>query len=621
MLCRRAKLRFMIFGFLLVLSAAALALENQLRHHASPYLAMHGSDPVAWQLWNRQSFELARKEGKLLYVSSGYFSCHWCHVMQHESYQDSQIARLLNENFIPVKVDREIEPALDSRLIDFVERTQGHAGWPLNIFITPEGYPLVGMTYLPASNFIEVLNKLRLKWKRERSELEKIARNATKELTTTSDSNQVENKVNKKSGKKFINDFLIQARSMADDLSGGFGEQSKFPSVPQLSVLLRLYNQNNDIHLRQFLTLTLDNMTSQGLYDQLGGGFFRYAIDPQWQTPHFEKMLYDNALLASLYMDAAKILKNPQYDVIAKTTLDFMLSSFQSSQGGMIASLSAIDGNGVEGGYYLWKTDEIKKILDPMEFSLVKQLWNLNAVPDLKAGHHLVMATSLAAAAKKLSIDKEYAERNFSSAKRKLQSVRNKRLLPRDNKILAGWNGLALSALSQGAREYNSKKYEMAATALKEYIYKNLWRNRVLVRAVKNNMTYGQVDLGDYAYVSKGLNDWLSIKGNKKDQGWLNKMIVQGWSRFYIKGEWLRSENGLLKYKQGEKVIVDDVLPSASAIMIRTTIDLCNKTHDKNLMKKALHALNVLTHEMSEQPFWYANHIFTLYTLQNINKK
>ena len=618
-------MKITIFGILVIFSGVAAGLENQLRNHPSPYLAMHGTDPVAWQLWNRHSFELAKQEGKLLYVSSGYFSCHWCHVMQQESYKNRDVAKLLNENFIPVKVDREIEAALDSRLVDFVERTQGRAGWPLNIFITPEGYPLVGMTYLPASNFIEVLNKIQLKWKNERAELEKIARDATKELSTSTTSQQDSREVNKSSEKKYINDFLFQARAMADDMSGGFGEQSKFPSVPQLSVLLQLYKQNHDIHLHQFLTLTLDNMASKGLYDQLGGGFFRYTIDPQWQVPHFEKMLYDNALLASLYLDATKILKNQKYAKTAKATLDFILSSLQSPQGGMIASLSAIDGYGVEGGYYLWQTAEIEKILSAEEFNLVDQVWNLNAIPDLQAGHHLVVATPLALVAKKLSINKHHAEELFASAKLKMLLVRDIRQLPRDNKILAGWNGLVLSALSRAAKEYKSKKYLDAARMVRDYLYKNLWRSSTLVRAVKNNHVYGNANLEDYAYVAKGLSDWLEIENNKQvldhDRAWLGELINDAWSRFYVKEEWRKSENSLLKYKQGEKVIVDDVLPSASALMIQTTIDYCKKMHNKKLMEKALFALNVSTVEMSEQPFWYASHIFTLYTIQQVTDK
>ena len=596
------------------ISAEATSIENTLEEHASPYLAMHGDDPVAWQEWNSETVNRAKKEGKLIFVSSGYFSCHWCHVMQRESYKNKDVAKILNLNFIPVKVDREINSALDSRLIDFVERTQGHAGWPLNVFITPEGYPLVGMTYVPTKNFIAILDNLKTRWKKEKPLLESIAISATNELSTAVV--EASDNIDAATGQEYINRFISQAKTMSDEMSGGFGQQNKFPSFPQLAALLTAYENQPEKELKQFLLLTLNKMASQGLNDQLGGGFFRYTVDPNWQIPHFEKMLYDNALLASLYIDAARIFNNENYATVAKNTLDYMYSTFRSDKGAYIASLSAIDSKGVEGGYYLWQRDELTKLLNKDEMAIVELVWQLEGVDDMDGGHHLVEVMNVTEAAKYLKISERKANQYFSSAKKKMLSVRNKRHVPRDDKLLAAWNGLALSAYAKAAKQFNSSHYANAAKDIKNYIYKNLWNNNKLVRAVKNNKVLGEGGLEDYAYVAQALHDWLNYSDNKSDRVWLSELINQAWGRFYTKQGWLLAENSLLKYGQGEAVISDGVLPSASATLINISLKIANKTKNVSLKKKSLMALNVGHLDIVSQPFWYSSQVTTLFEQQ-----
>ncbi|MCW9031609.1 MAG: DUF255 domain-containing protein [Gammaproteobacteria bacterium] len=614
------KISLLIFCFLISFNANALAIENTLKDHASPYLAMHGDDPVAWQEWNKKTVKRAQKEGKLIFVSSGYFSCHWCHVMQRESYQNKDVAEILNTYFIPVKVDREINSALDSHLIDFVERTQGHAGWPLNVFITPDGYPLVGMTYVPTQNFLKVLNNLTTRWKEEKAELEQIAINATHEILTSKKSGNQNLKPGL--GQDYINRFLSQASAMADDLSGGFGEQNKFPSVPQLNVLLTAYKNKPDDTLKQFLLLSLNKMASQGLNDQLSGGFFRYTVDPLWQTPHFEKMLYDNALLASLYMDAAKILNNKKFEKVAKDTLDFMLDTFLSNQGVFIASLSALDSENIEGGYYLWQRDELKNILNIRELKLVELIWKLDGAAELSAGYHFAEVMNINEAAKILKISPETATSRFDSAKNKLLNVRKKRNVPRDTKLLAAWNGLALSAFSKAAKKFNNKRYAEAAKNIKDYIYQNLWEGKTLVRAVKEGIVLGAAGLEDYSYLALGLYDWIEYSRNQSDLSnqedllWLQELLEQTWNRFYSKQGWRLTENSLLKYGQGEAVIADSVMPSASAIIINISLNAGGKNKTTELKEKALMALSAGHAEIVSQPFWYATHIQTLYDYQ-----
>lgn len=589
-------------------------LKNTLQQHASPYLAMHGSDPVAWQQWNKETIARAKKEGKLIYVSSGYFSCHWCHVMQRESYKNNIVANILNTDFIPVKIDREINSALDSHLIDFVERTQGRAGWPLNVFITPDGYPLLGTTYLPAKNFTEVLKNIESKWKKEKPLLESIAKDASMELSIRT--KVMPNKLVNGLGQKYITQFLKQATIMADDMAGGFGQQNKFPSFPQLNVMLKLYEDNPDKDLKQFLLLTLDKMASQGLKDQLGGGFFRYAVDPTWQTPHFEKMLYDNALLASLYLDAARVFKSEEFAKIAKSTLDFMINIFRSKSGAYIASLSAIDSKGVEGGYYLWRRDELKKILNKDELKVVELIWQLEGPDDLEGGHHLVEIMNTSDAARMLNIPIGKAKKYFNSAKKKMLYSRNKRNVPHDDKLLAAWNGLALTAFSKAAKQFKNEAYAKAAKEIRDYIYKNLWIKTKIVRAIKGNNILGDAELEDYAYVVQALYHWLEYSYNKEDQRWLEELIEQAWSRFHKNQVWLLAENSLLKYSEGEEVISDRVLPSASAVLINISLKVALKNNNVALKKKILNALIVGHSNIEEQPFWYASQIFTIYEYQ-----
>lgn len=608
------KIFILILSFAAAFSAEAVMLKNKLKNHASPYLAMHGTDPVAWQEWNKETLKRAQNEEKLIYVSSGYFSCHWCHVMQRESYKNKDIAKILNTYFIPVKIDREISSALDSRLIDFVERTQGRAGWPLNVFILPDGTPLVGLTYMPANNFMNVLENIKNKWGQEKYRLKNIAQNTIRELSpVTAESSE---KLKSGLGEKYINNFLSAANMMSDSMSGGFGQQNKFPLFPQLKVMLMAYENKPNNEIKQFLLLTLNKMASQGLNDHLSGGFFRYTVDPDWQVPHFEKMLYDNALLASLYIDAARIFKNEEFARVAKDTLNFMLEYLRSEKGAYIASLSAVDNKGIEGGGYLWQRDELNKILTKDEIAVVSLIWELNGVPSLDGGHHLAEVMNVSDVAKLMNISQIKVKEDFNLARNKMLFSRNKRNIPRDDKLLAGWNALALSAYAKAAKQFESERYAKAARDIKNYIYQSLWQSKRLVRAIKDDIVLAEGGLEDYAYMAQGLYDWLEYSNNKQDQQWLKDVIDQAWKRFYSEQGWSLEENSLLKYGQNIDIIFDGVLPSASATLINISLKQAEKNKDSVLEKKALKALNVAHAEVVSQPFMYASHILALFEYQ-----
>ena len=315
-----------------VTEVVAANMTNQLKGHPSPYLAMHGNDPVKWQAWSRTAIVRAREQDKLLYVSVGYFSCHWCHVMQRESYQNKTIAALINDNFIPIKVDRELRPALDARLIDFVQRTRGQAGWPLNVFLTPAGHPLVGITYLPPDDFklfIANVNKL---WQQDRKSLKKMAKEVSGQMVAAIPKTSWQ--LQTESVQQYRKTFINQVLSLGDEMTGGFFESNKFPMTSQLLTLLKVIKAEPNPRLNKFFNLTLDQMARMGLHDHLAGGFFRYTVDPGWYTPHFEKMLYDNALLAELYFNAAKVMQRSDWEAIGRSILDFIIRELHTPEGG-----------------------------------------------------------------------------------------------------------------------------------------------------------------------------------------------------------------------------------------------------------------------------------------------
>ncbi len=593
-------------GMLLAASSTE-ASSNKLANHASPYLAMHGSDPVNWQEWNAETVARARKENKILFVSSGYFSCHWCHVMQRESYKNKEIADIINANFIAVKVDRELNPALDARLIDFAERTTGSAGWPLNVFITPEGYPLVAMTYVPATQFKGILLKINNRWQKEASDLKQYAVSAADELYPVL--RQTDEKLAKGLGREYLQVFQMKALDFADELQGGFGQSLKFPSAPQLKLLLDIQKHNPNPRLETFLRLTLDQMRSQGLWDQIGGGFYRYVVDPAWQVPHFEKMLYNNALLAAIYFDAAQIFKQKKYRQTAIATLDFMIRDLSTTGDALAASLSAVDNNGVEGGYYVWTNDEIKKLASSKEYSMAVLLWGLNSPPALEHGHHLTQKMSFDDIAIKLKITKKQVKQLLASLSVKLFKVRQKRSLPKDDKQLAAWNGLALSAFVKGASVTGQQRFKLQAKKIKEYIEKQLWQNQQLLRAVKNSRAIGVAGLEDYAYVAQGFYDYAVYSKNTSDMTLAHHVVEQGFSRFYTQYGWVLSENMLLQYGKGEILMTDGPMPSAASLLAAVSLRLTKKFKDAKLKKLALSSLNVKPEQLSNQPYWYATHV------------
>ena len=571
-------------------SGMAEPLQNQLKNSPSPYLAIHGDDPVAWQEWNPATLELARKQNKLLFVSIGYFSCHWCHVMQAESYKNAAIAALINESFIPVKVDRELEVALDAEMIAYAQGIIGSAGWPLNVFITPEGYPLYAILYEKPDRFSVMLSALGNEWQKDSAGLRAIAQK-------TAPAARVIRKIKPDAALalNYRRQLVQESLAQADLLSGGINTPRKFPVAPQLAVLLEIEALQHDAKLAEWLRLTLDQMAAMGLRDHVGGGFFRYTIDPDWHTPHFEKMLYDNAQLAMIYLRAAKIFNQPAYRDIAIETLDFMLAEMRI-EGAFVTSISALDELGREGGTYLWTEAQLKTILDPEEIALVTRIWGMESAAEFDLGY-LPMNRKQASLAEQKIMKQIYD---------KLLQRRKAGSVPRDIKLLAGLNGLALAAFSEAAGI--ASRFRKAADDLRAFFVTYLWQNSTLQKGISKQQQLGPADLEGYAYTAYGLMRYAKLTGNSGDVKTASQIAQIAWQKFHTPQGFLLEEKSELAKPFYHGVVEDGPLPSPSSMLINVSLRSGEKVQ-RDKAREALADGDVL---QKQGLFWFASQVSSL---------
>ena len=603
-------------GYVPRLAHGAHEATNALENSASPYLRLHASDPVHWQEWGPGLAARAESEDRLIFVSVGYFACHWCHVMQRESFASLEAAALLNEHFVSAKVDRELAPALDAQLIRFVQATLGRAGWPLNVVLTPDGFPLVGFTYLPTDDFIRFLEQLTSRWAVDRETLGSAAREVSDFLASarrpaaagTMDA----------AGVRALGDaFVQQASEAADGLAGGFGQQQKFPSVPQLALLLDWQRREPHGELEEFLRLTFQAMASLGLRDQLGGGFFRYVTDPGWQVPHFEKMLYDNALLAELYFDAADVLGEPAFERVGMDTVEFMRRELQSPDGGLYSSLSAVDADGVEGGYYLFGASTLERVLDEEERRAARTAWGLDGDSHFEHGYLPVQAVAaVSEAASAVGLSSEEVARRLDSARSKLLAERGRRELPRDEKRLAGWNGLAIAAFVRASLRPGGARFAAPARGIVQFLADDMWDGSRLVRARAPHGSHPEdatpATLQDYAYVARGLSVFARAHGSSEHWD-LARLIVEGaWLRFRTPDGWLLSDAPGLPFAGAESAIADGPMPSPSAALLDATMQVASHFQDDVLRDRARAALLADDPGLRTAAFFHATRIRTL---------
>ena len=593
--------QLVVWAFLLLSFGAAQAeparLRNQLANHPSPYLALHGSDPVAWQEWNAETVARAKRENKLLFVSVGYYACHWCHVMQRESYKNREIAEYLNRDFIPVKVDRELNTGLDEALQEFSARLQKVSGWPLNAFVTPEGYPAFVVLYAPPEDFRKVLTRLGERWKADSAGVKKLAQEANPADRQTLQRQTL----NAAQLARWENGYLQQLRAEMDELRGGFGEVSKFPMAPQLALALELQAARPEAKLETFLRLTLDQMAARGLMDHVNGGFFRYTIDPGWETPHFEKMLYDNAQLAMLYLRAAQVLKEPRYRATALSAVDFMLGTLAAPDGGFYASTSAVDEEGREGAYYLWSRNELKRLLSDAEFAAARRVWKLDAAAPFDLGY--LPAEWVAPGKAEAPL--------LQSAAARLKQARRNQPLPRDDKRNAGLNGLALSALAAAMRA--EPRYRKAAADTYRFVHTQMMGADGLYKSMAKGRKLTGAELEDYAFVARGLLDYAEAAGVEAARKDALKLAQAAWKQFADAQGWRREKQALLATVRPEPALADGPVASPSAVLIQTTLRL----GDPGLVARARDALQWYSPAMGNDPFSYPTQILAYRQMVN----
>jgi len=433
--------------------------ENNLIHETSPYLLQHAHNPVQWHSWNKETLTKAKAENKPIFLSIGYSSCHWCHVMAHESFENEEIAKIMNEHFINIKVDREERPDIDDIYQKACQIATGQGGWPLSVFLTPDQKPFYVGTYFPILDsygrpgFGSILKQLAQSWKEKPNDIKTSAENFLQNLQKTETA-----KISSKLEKSILDEAAVNLLQMADQTFGGFGKAPKFPNSANISFLFRYaklsaISKFNDIALK-----TLKKMANGGIFDQIGGGFHRYSTDQMWLVPHFEKMLYDNALIPINYVEAYQITKDDFYLGVVRKTLDYVLREMTSSEGGFYSAQDA-DSEGEEGKFFVWKKSEIKEILgsDADVFCLYYDVtdggnWEGNSI--------LCNNVSLTTVAFQFGMSEDKVKETIDICSKKLLGVRSKRIHPGlDDKILTSSNALMITALAKGFRVTNEDLY------------------------------------------------------------------------------------------------------------------------------------------------------------------
>ena len=438
---------------------------NRLIHSKSPYLLQHAYNPVEWYEWGEEAFQRAKQEDKPVLVSIGYSTCHWCHVMAHESFEDEDVAKILNERFVAIKVDREERPDIDSVYMKACQMMTGQGGWPLNVFVTPEQKPFYAGMYFPKESkygrpgFKEVLVQLYDQYKENSSKIYEVSNQLIEALQQTSNVNQEESL-----SKDILHQTYQQLSENIDEEYGGFTDAPKFPTPHMLMFLMRYYKWTNEKQALNMVTKTLDGMADGGIYDHIGFGFARYSTDSMWLVPHFEKMLYDNALLLMAYIEAYQITKNERYKKVSQEIITFIKREMTGKKGGFYSALDA-DTEGEEGKYYIWDYKEIFNILGPELGKVFVDVYNITPKGNFE-GENIpnLINTNLKKVATNHQFTVEKLKEQLEIARKRLFEVRLRRTYPHvDDKILTSWNALMVAAIAKAYQVFDIKDYKQLA--------------------------------------------------------------------------------------------------------------------------------------------------------------
>ena len=483
-------------------------MANRLADETSPYLLQHKDNPVDWYPWGEEALEKAWREDKPVLLSVGYSACHWCHVMERESFEDEETARMMNEHFVNIKVDREERPDIDSIYMSAVQALTRHGGWPMTVFLTPDGAPFYGGTYFPPvpsrgmPSFQQLLLSLADAYENRRDEVLRSAESVRDYLRASTGTAIPKAEA---TGAEILDRAAASLLSQLDRRFGGFGGAPKFPQAMNLEVLLRHHHRTGDRAALDGVELSLRGMANGGIYDQLGGGFARYSVDEYWLVPHFEKMLYDNALLSRLYLETHLATGDSFYRRIAEETLDYVLRDMTSEEGGFFSAEDA-DSEGEEGKFYVWTPDEIEAALDPEDAQLAARLWDVTERGNFEGKNILHVSRPPEAVAAEFRLEPEELWERVVGIRDRLFTVRERRVRPgRDEKVLAAWNGLMLRSFALAARVTGREDYREAAVKNATFLLEKLKEDGRLHRSYKDGRARFNGYLEDYAMVADGL--------------------------------------------------------------------------------------------------------------------
>jgi len=601
--------------------AASVEKPNRLQHESSPYLLQHAHNPVDWYPWGEEAFAKAREENKPIFISIGYSTCHWCHVMAHESFENKDIAALLNKHFISVKVDREERPDIDRIYLTASEIIAGYGGWPTTIVSTTELKPFFAGTYIPPFNkqgqpgLHELLNKIVTLWRDDRSSVNQVANEVTALIKQQLSSDSSKGTVNTKSPALSYQHF----KKAYDEEFGGFGNAPKFPRTAVFDFLLTYGQQKKQPLALQMVEQSLDRMIRGGIYDQVGGGLHRYSVDAEWQVPHFEKMLYDQGLITNTLIDVSKQLNQKKYHAPLRQTLNFVLEKMQNKQGGFF---SAYDADSTrpdnpnehgEGAYYVWSQKELKKLLSKKQQTLLFSYYNIQPEGNVASDPQneftnlniLHAEQSLEDTAASLGIKYETAQRLLDQGLTRLQQQRQQRPLPHlDDKIITSWNALMIRSLARAASLLNDERYLAAAKKAARFIHRHLYDpvSQTLYRSTRNGIKSGKAYLDDYAYLINALTHLYQTSADKQWLLWANNLMQKQIALFYDQNghgffdNTSKDKNILFRSKE----IYDGSLPSANAVSVENLWQLSRLSKRPDWKALASNTINAFHQQLNE---------------------
>jgi len=571
-------------------------MANKLIHSTSPYLLQHAHNPVHWNEWGTEALDLAKKDDKPILVSIGYSSCHWCHVMERESFENNDIAAIMNEHFICIKVDREERPDIDQVYMEAVQVMGMNGGWPLNVFLTPDQKPFYGGTYFPPQNWAKMLTQIHHTFKQRREEVNNSANELTQHLGT-SDLKRFSQALTETDFKLSDLDKMFATLEVKFDHHwGGMDKAPKFVMPSIWLFLLRYHSITKNQKALNMVNLTLSKMAMAGLYDQIGGGFARYSVDGEWFAPHFEKMLYDNAQLLTLYSEAFALTKNKFYKDIVFETVEWLKREMTHESGGFYSAQDA-DSEGVEGKFYTWTFEEAENALGP-QAKTASEFYQLTSIGNWEHGRNILIRKE------------ENEPEGFASLKQKMLSVRNQRIHPGlDDKILSGWNAMNIIGLTDAYKAFGEKEFLNFAEKGIQFIETNLISDGILYRSYKNKHSLTEGFLEDHAYLISAYCSLYQVTFNDK---YLTK--AQQWTNFTLENFFDENENYFhFSGKTGEQLIAskkeifDNVIPSSNSVMARNLFQLGSILDREDWKTLATKMVSKITNLIASEPAYMSN--------------